>query len=900
MIFALALCAAALLPNGDFSQARDGQPVGWKPSSALGWLYLPSGGEGGRPAIGVEGVGTNNCKWCAAGVTVEPNRLYGFSAKVKAAPAGGLLTMGTPSVNVSDRASGTKGAWVEERRIVVTQDKSAPYAETFRLGEYLLSGRILFSDARLTPLRTVYAERDGLVLGHGEKLTGNVYSFSTRFGSSARVHARPFHSYRAAFNTSAWAFSRGDAIVYRHELAGRSIVSAKALFTCGVRAPGSDAKIVVEASSDGRSWRTIGSQVDVRPMGVEYEVPSDLLPAKALWVRIGGERGFRLNAYHLTATVDGAPAHLSGETTYVDETDGSAYLHEGVGAEDGEFSCGELIGRTGSAAVWTASSGWKIPRHRAEPVRTTDAVRVKTAANEAEAVQLCVSAAADLADVRVTVEGDAVAKKWLFLEAGRIPASAIEVGRVAYVRVRRTSDYLGRVGPQNDPIEPQDARPLALAKGETQPFWIRVKAPKGTPKGVYRTALRVETRPGETSVVPLEIEVFGFELPDRMTCKAPFGYGARTVWRFQRLKTPEDRRWAHETYFQALSDYHITPYELTEARISVSWTADRQPVFDWTAWDAGVSEALEKYHFNGIRLGRAEMGIGGGDEAHSVPGRVPGSQVKEGDPDYEPMLGRYLKGLEAHLREKGWLDLAYVYSFDEPRPGADPLVMKAFGLIKRHAPGIRLMLTAPMRDSLVGGPDIWCPIAPDLHGDNEAKCRARGDEFWWYCCMCPTAPYLSLFIDHPGVELRTWLWQTWGEGLTGALIWSTNYWTSDLMYPDKAHPQNCWEDTVSWSPRYWAERTNGDGRLFYPPRACFDGGTGPVREKPVPTRRLEMLRDGFEDYEYFVLLRKRNPQSPLLKVPSDVYSSLTAYNYDPAALEAHREKLARAIEGTVP
>ena len=82
--------------------------------------------------------------------------------------------------------------------------------------------------------------------------------------------------------------------------------------------------------------------------------------------------------------------------------------------------------------------------------------------------------------------------------------------------------------------------------------------------------------------------------------------------------------------------------------------------------------------------------------------------------------------------------------------------------------------------------------------------------------------------------------------------------------------------------------------MFYPPPACFDGGTAFVDAMPVPTRRVEMIRDGVEDYEYFAMLRQKNPNHPLLQVPADVYSSLTAYNYDPAALEAHREKLARA------
>ena len=57
-----------------------------------------------------------------------------------------------------------------------------------------------------------------------------------------------------------------------------------------------------------------------------------------------------------------------------------------------------------------------------------------------------------------------------------------------------------------------------------------------------------------------------------------------------------------------------------------------------------------------------------------------------------------------------------------------------------------------------------------------------------------------------------------------------------------------------------------------------------------------MLRDGIEDYEYFAILSRLNPECPLLKVPKEVYSSLTSFTADPAPMKAHRKKLAMAIE----
>ena len=101
---------------------------------------------------------------------------------------------------------------------------------------------------------------------------------------------------------------------------------------------------------------------------------------------------------------------------------------------------------------------------------------------------------------------------------------------------------------------------------------------------------------------------------------------------------------------------------------------------------------------------------------------------------------------------------------------------------------------------------------------------------------------------------------------------------------------------------------NGDGRFLYPPRAAAQPSPVPVLDGPVDSFRIEMLRDGIEDYEYFAMLKRllverrnlpsalRDKAAALLKVPSSVYSSMTEFTKDPEPMEKHREKLARAIE----
>ncbi|MBO7654594.1 MAG: DUF4091 domain-containing protein, partial [Kiritimatiellae bacterium] len=262
-----------------------------------------------------------------------------------------------------------------------------------------------------------------------------------------------------------------------------------------------------------------------------------------------------------------------------------------------------------------------------------------------------------------------------------------------------------------------------------------------------------------------------------------------------------------------------------------------------------------------------------------------------------------------------WLEKAYVYWFDEPDSKDYAFVMKGFDTLKRHAPGLRRMLTEQIEPELIGGPNLWVPLTPSLHVKGEAECRSRGDQFWWYVCCCPHAPFVTEFIDHPGSEMRLWLWQTWGENVTGILIWETLWWTSSTAFPDPAHPQNPYADAMSWvgdgslapgTKRMWG---NGDGRFLYPPLAAAGAQLAePVLAGPNDSFRLEMLRDGIEDYEYFAMLKrliaekaaKLSPDAKkryeeLLTVPKSVYTSLTDFTVDPAPMEAHRDVLARAI-----
>ncbi|MBI2921433.1 MAG: DUF4091 domain-containing protein [Planctomycetes bacterium] len=699
--------------------------------------------------------------------------------------------------------------------------------------------------------------------------------------------------------------------------------------------------------------------------------------------------------------------------------------------------------------VWWCSSGHRVSKMRPAPEAAGSAAVIRAARNEAEAAQVVLRPEVEVKGLRASATDLAGPG------GATLPAAAVEILRVARLEIARPTDDAGSADAWPDPLPPL-REPLDLAAGTNQPFWIRVTVPKGIAAGLYEGRIEFRADGEWRAEAPLRVEVFDFELPDRMSCTTAFGFDPELVWRYHGLTDEKQKREVLEKYWDSFGRHHISPYDpapldrfavtwkggdawqggerdtkekhggkaslkvvdgTTMAQVSATfaddisippggfrlrlhhraaapgqkfivtlshkdaagrwmsgrnndmtveggpawkefdravdrfpegakavtlhlWAAEwrddgsttgtawfddvsladaatgaellrdggfedapgkaSRPEFDWRAWDAEMTRVLQKHRFNAFSV--PIQGLGSGTYASRAEPELLG--FREDTPQYREMFAAYAKGLEGHLKERGWLDEAFVYWFDEPEPRDYAFVMSGYRKLKEAAPGLRRMLTEQPEEALVGGPDVWCPVtAAYERGACDAR-LAAGETLWWYVCTGPKAPHAGLFVDHPATDLRVWLWQTWQRGISGVLVWQTNYWTSDAAYPDPARPQDPWEDPMSWTSGYGtppgtrAPWGNGDGRFLYPPR-----GTAPVLDGPVESIRWEMLRDGIEDYEYLAMLKGLieakvggAEERALLDVPAEITENMTTFTKEPGAIEGRRREVARAIE----
>lgn len=327
-----------------------------------------------------------------------------------------------------------------------------------------------------------------------------------------------------------------------------------------------------------------------------------------------------------------------------------------------------------------------------------------------------------------------------------------------------------------------------------------------------------------------------------------------------------------------------------------------RPEVDFAAWDAEARKYLDEYHFTSFKLPLA--GLGGGTFHERHYGKI--GPYDQGTPEYRRIFRDYCMQVQNHLQENGWLDKAYVYWFDEPEPRDYEFVREGMQEIKLAGPLIQRMLTEEPNPALFGAVDIWCPGLDNMDPEICRERQEAGEKIWWYVCTGPKTPYPGLFIDHPAVDMRVWLWMSWKWNVQGVLVWTSNYWTSYCAYPDQ--PQNPWEDPMGYVSGYglpaghigyWG---NGDGRFLYPPNKDINEHREPFVAGPVNSIRWEMLREGMEDFEYFALLDKLTATRPgteharLLEVPESVAKSKTEFSLDPRPMHQHREAMARAIE----
>ena len=560
---------------------------------------------------------------------------------------------------------------------------------------------------------------------------------------------------------------------------------------------------------------------------------------------------------------------------------------------------GKQLAGSGNLAIWTVNATTKVMRESPVPGQTGRAVELAAAANEYEPVQLVLTGArpaaaggepptlGNIPQIAAQFRSSATPAKLrvtdLTSRTGRIPASEIRLDLVDYVEVKIPTDSLGYPGWWPDPLVPyQPGAEFLVPPGGNQPVWITVHVPKGAGAGLYEGKVTISAGP-EQFAIPLRLTVFDFALTDETHTETAYGLGVDGAFGYQGVTSAADRERVTELYLQDFSEHRIAPYS---PMMGHGWQwkekqggAPGEIEFDLADFDEAAHRNLDGRGFTGFNWG-------------GIPGDLLGHQqfTPEFNQDFVRIFGEYTR----HLEQKGWLDKAYVYWFDEPTEEQYPYVIQGMKLLRQTHPRLRRLLTEQPEPALYGYIDLWVPVLPMY---NEQRCHERqklGEQVWWYVCCGPHTPYPNNFIDHPAIEHRILFWMMEKYGVTGDLYWSTTYWRN-----------NPWVTAMSYTPDGTGTFGNGDGQLLYP--ACREKSATPVIAGPCDSIRWEMKREGLEDLEYVWLLKQRLAEADpaaaaqarrALGQMRSLVTDLTHFEKNPERLYAARKALAEAIAVT--
>ncbi len=331
---------------------------------------------------------------------------------------------------------------------------------------------------------------------------------------------------------------------------------------------------------------------------------------------------------------------------------------------------------------------------------------------------------------------------------------------------------------------------------------------------------------------------------------------------------------------------------------------------DFSEFDIAARKYLDEYGFTGFRVKVPQLRPG------PFVGRKTGwyGGFINGTDEYKKLIGLYLKGFQDHLESNGWLGKEYIYWIDEPKHSDYAFVREGMNTIHEAAPKLTRFITENNPGpEIMDVTEIGCPVLAKFNPEKSKDWIDRGRKMWSYLMTWPKAPHVNLFIDSDAINLRIWLWISYRYHLSGILVWNSNSWNADGCSPPGVL-QNTWEDPMTYMDGHGtpygaaAEFGNGDGMFFYPPTRDPNNDKTKYLTGPVPSLRLEILREGIDDYDYLAMLenyiKDARPEQKqlvykakqLLNYGKEVFINNMNYTKNPEILSRHRQQIGELLE----
>lgn len=499
----------------------------------------------------------------------------------------------------------------------------------------------------------------------------------------------------------------------------------------------------------------------------------------------------------------------------------------------------------------------------------------------------------------------------------RFPPEALQLRLAHPVRVERPSSSQGASGEWPDPLIPL-TQSIRLSPNRTQALWLTAQVPRNIPAGRYTGTLQLQGLGGIERSLPIHLDVAPLTLPQMPSLPLLVGIDFEALAQYEGTpKTPADTRALLRPYYRLLRQNGAFPLFVHGAQ--PGYRDNGQQVFlDMAPFWQALEDALE-------------------DQLQNAPISIPFSETWPidtrlypfGTTEFRTRALRYLRAMAQALEQRQGLAHSFIYiaATDEPKTAAQmQLTRQVANLLQEAHPQLQLLQTAHAhcedctQGSLIQQDHPSFMWAPNIAYYNNQAMRAPGffsqakampsgwtaattqqlkrqkRPLWWYLnpwtfLLKDTPAYPNLFIDHSGLEQRITGWLAFKESISGIGHWNATYWHSGKN-PWQALPHGEKNAGIA-----------GDGALIYPSAGAQDATGQAKPQGPVSSIRLELLRDGAEDFALLHMAQQKNPaQVQALLQP--LLQSLTQYSQNPHHYHQARLALVQLLsaptEGATP
>ena len=436
--------------------------------------------------------------------------------------------------------------------------------------------------------------------------------------------------------------------------------------------------------------------------------------------------------------------------------------------------------------------------------------------------------------------------------------------------------------------------PFDISPNVNQGIWVDVTIPRDAPAGTLIGEVQVIVEGNLTHSIPLELQVYDFDLPDETHFPNMFAISPIDISRRHGVDFDSDE------FYEILARYHQMAHRHRLDLVQAVRNLSQVRRFHNRYLTGSLYNEKYGYSGPGEGVGNRTCSIGLYGNLPTEYGGSPDNWTRElwweGSDAWATWFAENAPEVSIHK----------FLSPDEPDSASDLRAIKAQADWSHNNPGrgssIPTFVTHWITPEYQGYVDFWSistnhALSGTFPGTNAEMVQSEqdaGKQVGVYNGYRPATG--SIVIDTDAVDFRVIPWIGWKYNLDQYFYWMTTYWTD---WANNSRRVNVFSE-----PETMKNYGNGEGTFFYPGQDKLYLEEDRGLPGPMASIRMKNWRRGMQDYEYLWLANEMGLGHDAARIANQVvpaalwdvdFSSDISWSEHGYYFEIYRQELAELI-----